>query len=181
MRGRKPKPTVLKDLHGSEEPRNPAEPIPEGELAEDPSGDCPGHFNAEQREVWEYALRHSPPGLLKRIDRSVLAVWVVAYCLHGLATREFNKRSGSVFGGLLSRNGPQLVPSPFLGIITRQAASMLKAASELGFTPVSRPRIFAGGPATGETLSRSNGHAKDAPRRSLEDFLANAPRTPAVH
>jgi phage terminase small subunit len=182
MRGRKPKPTVLKNLHGSEEPRNSAEPIPDGDLVDNPS-DCPEHFNAEQREVWEYALRHSPPGLLKRIDGSALEAWVVAHCLHRAATREQNAlaASGRSFKGLLFRQGPQMVPSPFIGIISRQGAAMLKAASELGFTPVSRPRIFAGGPATGETLRATDGRAKDAPRQSLETYLANAPRPQAIH
>jgi phage terminase small subunit len=176
MRGRKPKPTVLKDLHGSEEPRNPVEPIPEGNMTDDPSTGCPGHFNDEQREAWMYALRHSPPGLLKHIDAAALEAWVVAHCLHRRATREQQNR------GLLIRQGPQIIPSPLLGIINRQAVIMLRAASELGFTPVSRPRIFAAGPAIGESLSsRSNGRAKDAPQQSLADYLANAPRPTAIN
>jgi hypothetical protein len=36
------------------------------------------------------------------------------------------------------------VPSPYLGIMTRAAAIMIKAASELGFSPASRPRLATG-------------------------------------
>jgi hypothetical protein len=51
---------------------------------------------------------------------------------------------------------------------------MLKAASELGFTPVSRPRIFGGAPAPGEGL---HGYDTDG---TLEDFLASDPDGPTT-
>jgi phage terminase small subunit len=38
-----------------------------------------------------------------------------------------------------NRHG-DLIPSPYLAIMNRAALRMLKAASELGFTPASRPR-----------------------------------------
>lgn len=176
MRGRKPKPALLKDLHGSKEPRNPDEPIAVGDLSVDPAYRCPEHFTSEQGDAWEYALRHSPPGLLKYIDASVLEAWVVAHCLHRRATREMLGR------GLLIKQGSLLMPSPLIGIINRQAIIMMKAASELGFSPVSRPRIFAAGPAIGESLSsRPTQRAKDAPQQSLQDYLDNAPRPAALN
>src|SRR4051794_23870482 len=51
MRGRKPKATLLKKLHGSEQPRNPLEPQPVGDLSEPPA-----HFNEDQRAIWQQAL-----------------------------------------------------------------------------------------------------------------------------
>jgi len=177
MRGRKPKPTVLKDLHGSDQPANPNEPVPIGNLVDNPT-DYPEYFNTDQRDAWEYAVRHSPPGMLKRIDAGVLETWVVAHCLHRKATQAQNR------AGLLFRQGTSDFPvqSPYIPIINRQALIMLRAASELGFSPVSRPRIFAGGmPASGgEGLSRpANG--RDAPQESIESYLANAPRATSVH
>lgn len=176
MRGRKPKPTVLKDLHGSEEPRNPFEPIPEGNLTDAPSN-CPEHFNAEQRAAWEYAVEHSPPGMLKRIDAPVLEAWVTAHCLHRQATAQLNRARSP-----LIRQGEQIIPSPWLSIVNKQAQIMTKIASELGFTPVSRPRILAGGIPAGaaENLSRP-GNGRDAPQESIESYLANAPRPTAIH
>ena len=50
MRGRKSKPTLLKDLHGSDQPRNPFEPRPFGDLAEPPP-----NFNEDQLAIWRQA------------------------------------------------------------------------------------------------------------------------------
>lgn len=176
MRGRKPKPTVLKRLHGSEEPINPDEPIPAGNLVDDTT--CPDHFTGDQRDAWEYAIRHSPPGMLKRIDAGVLEAWVVAHCLHRRATVAQSR------AGLLFKQGGSDFPvqSPYIPIINRQALIMMRAASELGFSPVSRPRIFAGGPPVraGDALSRPT-NGRDAPKQTIEAFLANAPRATSVH
>ena len=69
--------------------------------------------------------------------------------------------------------------SPYINIINQQAKIMLKAASELGFSPVSRPRIFASTPSPGLGFSagieakRGEGWGQ----RSLADYLASAPQT----
>ena len=75
MRGRKPKPTKLKELAGNPGKRRIAagEPKPEGNLAEPPDW-----MTDSQRAGWAYALTHAPRGLLKKIDRSALAIWVCA-------------------------------------------------------------------------------------------------------
>lgn len=176
MRGHQ-KPTVLKNLHGSDQPRNQLEPIPEGKLTEQPQATCPEHFNDDQRAAWDYAVTHSPPGMLKLIDAPTLESWVIAHCLHRRATMELNKRSG--INVLLAKNGTQLVPQPLISLINKQALIMVKLASELGFTPVSRPRI-GGGPAA-EGLHKPVADARDQPTQSLEAFLAAAPRATAVH
>jgi len=171
MRGRKPKPTVLKDLHGSEEPRNPAEPIAEGDLADSPL-DYPEYFTSEQRDTWEYAVRHSPPNLLKRIDAPMLELWVIAFCALRDAAREYAK------SGVLQQDGRS---SPAIMVIKNMGATVKSVASELGFTPVSRTRInsvVAGEPLGGTT---TYGHPKDAPKQSLENYLANAPRPQTVN
>jgi hypothetical protein len=80
MRGRKPVPTVLTNLRGNPghaRRSNPVEPKPQGELSA-----APDWLTEAQREGWAYALRHAPPGVLKRLDRGALAVWVVAEDLH---------------------------------------------------------------------------------------------------
>src|ERR1700686_2894977 len=95
-------------------------------------------------------LTHAPAGLLKRIDRGALLAWVVAEDLHrqaataqakvGLLVRIKTKATAD-------KDDPGVpVASPYINIINQQAKIMLKAASELGFTPVSRPRIGAGAP-----------------------------------
>ncbi len=171
--GRKPKPTVLFELHGrpnkGRKP-NPQEPKPAGDLST-----APDWLSPDQREGWEYALRSAPPGLLKRLDRGALTAWVVAEDMHRQAVIGQNKLSG-----LLVRT-PQtqvLIQSPFLPIINRQALIMLKAASELGFTPVSRPRVFAGGVTPGEALHGD----KSSSEVTLDDFLnADPDRAPTLN
>lgn len=134
MRGRRPKPTHLKVVSGNpgKRPLNPAEPRPAGDLAKPPPG-----LTRAQRRIWAAAVACAPLGMLKRLDAGVLKVWVVACDLHGRALL------GLEAGGLVveapSTGFP--VQSPYLAIINRQAAIMLKAAAELGFTPSSRTRV----------------------------------------
>jgi hypothetical protein len=79
MRGRKPVPTMLRELHGNPRkvPLPKFEPKPVGDLSEGPDW-----FTEDLRAGLAYALTNSPPGLLKRIDRGVLIAWVVAEDLH---------------------------------------------------------------------------------------------------
>jgi len=134
MKGRKPKPTHLKLVAGNPGKRrlNENEPHPEGELS-----DPPEWLTPEQKEGWRYAIEHAPPGLLKRLDRSALTVWVVAEDLHRQATQAVARF------GLITRSPKQGEPmqNPYLPIINKQAQIMMKAAAELGFTPSSRSRV----------------------------------------
>jgi P27 family predicted phage terminase small subunit len=134
MRGRKPVPTHLKRLHGnpSKRPINQREPIPEGDLHVAPSW-----LSDTQREGWAYAITNAPHGLLKHLDRSVLAIWVVAEDLHREAAEKISQY------GLLTKSPNAGLPlqSPYLAILNKQAQIMLKAAGELGFTPSSRSRV----------------------------------------
>jgi P27 family predicted phage terminase small subunit len=145
MRGRKPKPTKLKELAGNPGKRRipPGEPKPEGNLREPPEW-----MTDSQRAGWVYALEHAPRSLLKKIDRSALAIWVCAEDYHRQANQE-----QAALGRLLvktEKNGVT-VQSPYLPIINKQAQVMLKAAEQLGFTPAARPRI-----ATGVTPTLNN-------------------------
>lgn len=171
MRGRKPVPTMLSELHGNPRKTAPraAEPRPVGDLHEPPDW-----LSETQKDGWRYALEHSPPGLLKLIDRGALAAWVVAEDLHRSATIAQSQV------GLLVKAPNTGIPmqSPYLPIINRQALIMLKAASELGFTPVSRPRIFMEPPVPGQGFNVGSNETEPA---SLDHFLATDPDAPAIH
>ncbi len=67
------KPTVLKLLSGSRRLPSQPEIQPEGDLDEPPSW-----LTESQKEGWRYAIANAPRGLLKRLDRSVLTIWVIA-------------------------------------------------------------------------------------------------------
>jgi phage terminase small subunit len=121
-----------------------------------------------QKEGWRYAITHAPPGLLKRSDRSVLTTWVVAEDLHRAACEA-------------QATAPLLIESPvkgvkiqsgYLAIINRQAVILMKAASELGFSPTARPRIGAFQDAAARSTKKP---PKDKPVKPLEDFLDENP------
>ena len=75
--------------------------------------------------------------MLKKLDRAVLAVWVVGEDLHRRASEQVEK-----FGILTKAPHTGLpIQSPYLPVVNRQAQIILKAAELLGFTPASRTRI----------------------------------------
>jgi P27 family predicted phage terminase small subunit len=179
MRGRKPVPNVLREIRGNPSKLTRAarhEPKIVGDLS-----DPPDHFTEEQKTAWRYVLSHSPPGLLKLIDRAALAAFIAAEDLHRQAMIEQSK------GRLLWRppGSSQPQQSPYLPIINRQALIMLKAAEQLGFTPVSRPRVFAGAQPAGPGLNAISSKAKPRGRSkepvSLDAYLASAPPRPTIN
>jgi P27 family predicted phage terminase small subunit len=152
MRGRKPKPTVLHALHGTGNTTRlkarKHEPIAAGDLSEPPDWLTP-----EQKRAWRYAIEHAPRNLLKPIDRNILVIWVEAETRHRTATMMQITLDKDNALPLLAKakNGAAYV-SPYLSIINHAALLMLKSASELGFSPASRPRLSAEAPvATGDS------------------------------
>lgn len=133
MPGPPKKPTALKLVAGNPGKRalNKREPKPRGNLY-----DAPEWLTDSQRAGWAYAIECAPFGLLKRLDRSTLVAWVVAEDLHRQAAEKLN-------GGAMLIKTPNGMPvqSPYLSILNKQAMIMLKAASEMGFTPASRSRV----------------------------------------
>lgn len=138
-RGTKPRPTVLKLVAGNPGRRelNMNEPQPQGDLK-----DAPTWMTPAQREGWDYAIEHSPPGLLKHLDRSVLAIWVIAEDTHRQAALKVSATGLLVKAPLTE----QPMQSPYLAIQNKQALIMMKAAAELGFTPSSRSQISVQAP-----------------------------------
>lgn len=141
MRGRKPKPTALHRLAGTFRPVDHAaregEPVAIGELEEPPPW-----FTQSQREGWAYAITHAPPGLLARIDRAVLTVWVISEDIYRDAVLKLG-------GNTIIRSPVKGEPiqNPYLAVVNKQAMIMLRAAGELGFSPAARPRLAPGGGA----------------------------------
>jgi P27 family predicted phage terminase small subunit len=182
MRGRKPVPTTLRKLHGN--PRKVAlpksEPKPDGDLSE-----VPNWLTDELRTGWAYALANSPPGLLKRIDRGALIAWVVAEDLHrqaAIAQTKVGLLMRVKTRATMSQDDPGVpAASPYINIINQQAKIMLKAASELGFTPVSRPRVYGGPSVQAPHFGSGSNEEEDPDHVSLEDYLASAPKPPVIN
>lgn len=144
MRGRKPKPSYLRALDGNagRRPENPDEPVPKEPLkGEEP----PPWMNGTQAAGWRYAMEHSPAGMLRSLDRSILSAWVVAEDLH----RDAAERVGKLGTILKSKDGLPY-QNPWLSVLNKQAQIMMKAAAELGFTPSSRSRVKVSNPKAGD-------------------------------
>lgn len=97
---------------------------------------APGWFTESQREAWDYAIENAPEGLLRRLDREVLIAFVVAKDLHQRAAIDIQERGLS----MLSCKGIPM-QNPSIAILNTQAAMMLKAAEQMGFSPVARARV----------------------------------------
>lgn len=138
MRGRRPKPSHLKLIAGNPGKREipEAEPVPEGDLV-----DPPDWMTDQQRDTWRYAIQHAPAGLLKKIDRGMLAVWCVAEAQHAEASQMLAK-----VGSVLKNTDGDPVPNPYLAIQDKAAARMARAETSLGFSPTSRSRVKVDSP-----------------------------------
>jgi P27 family predicted phage terminase small subunit len=132
--GPKPKPSWLKVVTGNpgHRPINEDEPVPVGDIVEPPPW-----FDDKQRAEWSAAIDAAPAGLLKQLDKSMLVVWVCAKVLHAEAVQKVTQ-----FGALIKTpvTGAPM-QSPYVSIMNRQAALMMRAAAEMGFSPSSRSRV----------------------------------------
>lgn len=135
MRGRKPKPTLIRQLEGNPGKRalNHQEPVP-------PAGvpDCPEHLDDEARAEWfRTAAVLLEMGLLSRADRSALTAYCTVYSrwLHAEAQV---KKFGSI---VKSPDKGFPMKSPYLTIADQALESMRKLMVEFGLTPSSRSRI----------------------------------------
>jgi phage terminase small subunit len=182
MRGRKPVPSTLRELHGNPRkiPMPKFEPKPDGDLS-----DSPDWFNKSQQACWKYALSNAPPGMLKRVDLGVLVVWAVAEDLHHHAS-EAQAKVGLLVRiktrATINQDDPGVpAASPYINIINQQAKIMLTAAGELGFTPVSRPRVYGGPSAPGPAFGANSTATTNEDHISLDEYLASAPKRPFMN
>lgn len=129
----RPKPTRLKVLQGTfrkcRAPQN--EPQPAGDLV-----DPPQDFDDDERALWAHALECAPDGLLKRLDGSILELWVRAMVTYRREMALYKAEGGVVY----SPSGNPM-SSPHLNNATKQAAIAHRAAVEMGFSPSSRTRV----------------------------------------
>ncbi|TDH59008.1 hypothetical protein E2C06_29635 [Dankookia rubra] len=111
----------------------------------DLAAEAPEWMTDGQRECWTHAMAHAPAGLLKSIDRAMLAVWVEAEDRHRTAMiQQARLDAGSSLPLLTKGRDGQPIASPYLRIICQAAETMLRAAAELGFSPAARPRLAPG-------------------------------------
>lgn len=138
MRGRKPKPTRIKQLNGNpgKRPLNENEPKPQGELSTPPSFLSPAAVT-----IWNEALTEAPPGLLTSVDSSVLANYCTWRATFEQAATEMLQR-GSVSASI---RGERKV-APEVMVMHKASTNMMRACTEMGFTPSSRGRMHVEAP-----------------------------------
>ena len=164
--GRKPTPTVLKELHGNPGKRALPKDEPEGQGV---LWAPPTWFDDDQRAQWNYALEHSPPGLLTGTDREVLVIWVVACVEHAKAVKQVRE-----LGQVVKTKDGNAIQNPFLPIVNKQAAIMLKAGGELGFSPAARASLGSRAP---EFANVPQGTGRRVAKRGLAGYLEQKPDT----
>jgi phage terminase small subunit len=143
--GPMPKPTALLKLRGSFNPTRDGrarqfEPIPLGELADE---EPPPDLTDSQEDIWRYAIANMPRGVMKRIDRDLLRVWVEASDRHNTARLMQAMLDRDSKLKLLVKTPEGFAASPYNDILDKTGRTMVRVAQDLGFSPAARPRIKA--------------------------------------
>lgn len=131
MRGRKPQPTEVLKLVGSEKAsRRKKEPKPSG------SPTCPTWLSAEAKAEWKRVVASMPAEVFKVTDRAVLAAFCQAWSDYHEAVAEM-RQIPKVYETEKGYQGQ----SPWVNIASKSADQMRKLAVELGLTPSARVRL----------------------------------------
>ena len=136
-RGRKPKPTAMKQLEGNPGGRklNAREPKANSGLPV-----CPSWLLPEAKNEWKrLAKKLHAMGILTVSDRMTFAAYCQSYARWKEA-QEHLEQEGSV---CLTKNGFEQ-PSAWVGIANTSQKLMMQAAAEFGLTPSVRSRLVAG-------------------------------------
>lgn len=97
---------------------------------------APDHLTERQRKLWDEAIKHAPPGMLRALDLSALERWVT----HRDKFLEAKKMVDQ-FGLLIKGKDGQPRDNPWKWDMNKQSALCTKIEAELGFTPSSRSRV----------------------------------------
>ena len=145
-RGRKPKPTNLKVVSGTDrkDRTNEAEPKPDLSLPTPPP-----HLSDDAKVEWGrvvddlYRL-----GILSELDRAGLAAYCQAYGRWVQAERALAKmaeRDQVTAGLMIKTTSGNAIQNPLVGSANKAMADMMRYAAEFGMTPSARSRISAEG------------------------------------
>jgi len=132
-RGRKPLPTVVKELNGNpgKRPLNKSEPRPDGALKTAPSSLTPA-----QAIIWKNTLKLAPAGLLTPVDSSVVERFCIALDSLKKANTALAER-----GSLTVIEDGKVKVAPEVTIIAKMDAVLRGCTASMGFDPSSRSRL----------------------------------------
>jgi P27 family predicted phage terminase small subunit len=101
--------------------------------------ECPPELDPIARQEWDRIVGElTSKGVLSAFDRGPLAAYCTAFALAMEATEMVQKH-----GAMLKSPNGFPIQSPYLSHLNRQIENMMRIASEFGFTPASRSRIFS--------------------------------------
>lgn len=141
MRGRKPKPTAMKQLAGNpgKRPLNQHEAQPPRVIP-----NCPSHLNAEAKKEWHRIVKDlHAAGLFTKVDRPALAAYCQAYGRWVMAEKKLVTMEDMTD---MTPNGMQ-VQSVYLQIANKAMEQMRRFLVEFGMTPSARSRVSVEKPA----------------------------------
>lgn len=142
--GRKPKPTNLKLIAGTDraDRRNDAEPKPARALPAPPA-----FLSDEAKAEWtRTADQLYQLGILSKIDSAALGAYCQAYGRWEQAERALARmaeRDAVTHGMMIKTTNGNAVQNPLLGTANKAMADMMRYAAEFGMTPSARARIKA--------------------------------------
>ena len=134
MRGRRPKPTLLKVISGNpgKRPLNSREPRPAIALPT-----CPAHLNPSAKAEWKRLARELHHiGILSNLDRAAFAAYCQAYGRWVEAEKKLKETPA-----ILKMPSGYLQQNPWLTIATKQLELLHRFSCELGLSPASRSRV----------------------------------------
>jgi P27 family predicted phage terminase small subunit len=134
MRGRRPSTETLRLLVGGAGKNRGTKRAPtmRGRLADMAP---PEWFDSDARAEWDYVMETAPRDLLVGVDRAALTTFCLAAVQHRKAYERLQREGLTV----PTMTGEKTHPAAT--IMSAQAATMLRAAAEMGFTPVARSRV----------------------------------------
>lgn len=154
MRGRKPKPTFLHLVDGTDKARRPQlkaraeqEVQPERGVRGPPAG-----FNADQQAVWARLQEDIPPGMLARTDFDCLVGYAVLVAARDNALELFNRSGASVLVRAADER-QRFASNPALREFRRLTEQLRLLQGELGFTPAARSRVTRVGDEADDPLA----------------------------
>lgn len=150
-RGRKPKPTKIKQMEGNPGHRHLPVDEPEPTAMTELDLRPPDHLDRIGRNLWKRTIRAMPAGVITKADRAVLELYCDAYAqwrhVRKLLSDITAARVRDGYDGILRSGGVELTPnglfqtSPLVTQMRQWSAMTVKLAAELGLTPAARPRL----------------------------------------
>jgi P27 family predicted phage terminase small subunit len=136
MRGRRPKPTAIKELEGNpgKRPLNRREPRPMNAIPT-----CPSHLSPTAKAEWKRIAGHLHIlRIISQLDRAALAAYCQAYGRWAEAEKKLKETAP-----LIKTPSGYVQQNPWLQVANKQLEIMHKYLSEFGMTPASRSRVNA--------------------------------------